>query len=433
MSSWPAVGEEELTWASSQTAALGPGLSEYFGRPERYSASVPAMIAEESLDLTPDALAASEEAARELTRFDAELGHRVAAFAPVLLRSEAAASSQIEQLTASARAIFTAELGSTSARNATEIAANTASLQAAIDLADEITPEAIRRMHEVLMVGQPRHTPGEWRQEAVWIGRSSLSPVGADFVAPRWECVPELVDDLTAFAKRLEVGPLALTAIAHAQFETIHPFTDGNGRTGRALAQALLRYRAVTRNVAIPVSAGLLADIGGYHHALTAYRAGDPEPIVAQFTEASARAIINARQLVAEIDGIRAGWQEHVRARADSGIWRVLDVIARTPVVDADLVAHELGIRPQNAYPLLRSLTDQGVLRAKAEYRLGTLWRSDEILAAIDRFAKRAGRRQLEGSGAGSPAGPTPQHKPVTQVNAPTPRPPRRQPPTIGM
>jgi len=232
----------------------------------------------------------------------------------------------------------------------------------------------------------------------VWIGTSAQSPVGADYVAPRWERVSELIDDLTTFAKQLDVGPLALTAIAHAQFETIHPFTDGNGRTGRALAQALLRYRAVTRNVAVPVSAGLLADVVGYHRALTAYRAGDPEPIVACFTDASANAIVNARQLVTEIDGIRAGWQERVRARSDSGVWRVLDLIARTPVVDADLVARGLGIRPQNAYPLLRTLSDQGVLKAKAEYRLGTLWRSDEILTAIDRFAARAGRRGLAGA-----------------------------------
>jgi Fic family protein len=373
---------------------MGPGLSAYFGGSREYAATVPAMIAGAALDLPGVVLAAAEDAARELSRFDAELGHRVAAFGPVLLRSEAAASSQIEQLTASARAIFTAELGGRGAANASLIAANTASLQAAIEAADAISPEAIRQMHAVLMAEQPRHTPGEWRQEAVWIGTSSQSPIGADYVAPRWERVPELIDDLVAFSRRVDVAPLVLTAVAHAQFETIHPFTDGNGRTGRALAQAILRHRAVTRNVAVPVSAGLLADIDGYHQALTAYRAGGLEPIVAQFAEASARAVVNARKLVADIDQVRAGWRARVRARSDSGVWRVLEVVARTPVVDAPLVARELGIRPQNAYPLLRELTEQGVLSAKSEYRVGTFWRSDEILKAVDLFAERAGRRQ---------------------------------------
>lgn len=390
---WPGVSVESMVWTPSHIDGFGPGISSYLGGPREYEASIPAQIAECQVDLPDAAVTAAEEAGRELSRFDAELGHRVASFGPVLLRSEAAASSQIEQLTASARAILTAELTGHTAPNATLIAANAAALRAAIDLADDITATAIARMHEVLMAGQAQHTPGQWRTEAVWIGTSSRSPVGADFVAPRWERVPELIDDLVVFSRRTDIGALTLTAISHAQFETIHPFTDGNGRTGRALAQALLRYRGVTRAVAVPVSAGLLTDIDGYYAALTAYRAGDLEPIVARFAEASLRAIANARQLVADIDEIAAGWRDRVKARADSGVWQVLEIVARTPVVDASLVAAELGVRPQNVYPLLRVLTDRGVLDAKSEHRYGTLWRSDEILHAIDRFAERAGRR----------------------------------------
>ncbi|MCU1416250.1 MAG: Fic family protein [Schumannella sp.] len=393
MTSWPPVSAEKLMWTPAYAGEAGPGLSSYLGGPREYEASVPALIAEAAVDLPDAALTAAEEAGRELSRFDAELGHRVAAFGPVLLRSEAAASSQIEQLTASARAILTAELTGRAARNATMIAANAAALRAAIDLADDITAEAVAQMHAVLMAGQVQHTPGQWRTEPVWIGTSSQSPVGADYVAPRWERVPELIEDLVAFSRRTDVGALTITAIAHAQFETIHPFTDGNGRTGRALAQAILRHRAVTRAVAVPVSAGLLADVEGYHAALTAYRAGNPEPIVACFAEASLRAVANARELVADIDSTASDWRERVRARSDSGVWRILEVVARTPVVDAALIASELGIRPQNAYPLLRDLAEQGVLSAKAEHRVGTLWRSDEILHAIDRFAERAGRR----------------------------------------
>jgi Fic family protein len=432
MGSWPTVGSEAVLWEASHGEEMGPGLSAYFGGTREYAATVPAMIAGAVVDLPGEVLAAAEDATRELSRFDAELGHRVAAFGPVLLRSEAAASSQIEQLTASARAIFTAELGGRGARNATLIAANTASLQSAIETADAISPEAIRQMHAILMVEQPRHTPGEWRTEAVWIGTSSQSPIGADYVAPRWERVPEAIDDLVAFTSRVEVPPLVLTAVAHAQFETIHPFTDGNGRTGRALAQAILRHRAVTRNVAVPVSAGLLADIEGYHDALTAYRSGDLEPIVARFTEASVRAVVNARQLVADIDQVRTGWQQRVRARSDSGVWRVLEIVARTPVVDAPLVARELGIRPQNAYPLLRDLTEQGVLNAKAEYQVGTFWRSDEILRAVDGFAARAGRRQPAQSRPerSERAGPQPKLPPFRSPKA---QQPRRKPPARGL
>jgi Fic family protein len=211
MTSWPAVTVETMLWEPEDVQQMGPGLSAYLGGSRNYVATVPATIAGAAVALPGVVLAAAEDAARELSRFDAELGHRVAAFGPVLLRSEASASSQIEQLTASARAIFTAELGGRGARNATLIAANTASLQSAIETADAITPAAIRQMHAILMVDQPRHTPGEWRAEAVWIGTSSQSPIGADYVAPRWERVPELVDDLVAFSSRVEVPSLVLT------------------------------------------------------------------------------------------------------------------------------------------------------------------------------------------------------------------------------
>lgn len=394
MSAWPAVTFEEMTWKPTYASGFGPGIEAFTGGPRVYQASVPPSITDQTISLPAEVAIAADEAGRELSRFDAELGHRVAAFGPVLLRSEAAASSQIEHLSASARAIFTAEISDKGPRNAAEIAANTAALAAAIALADDITPDAIRHMHAVLMADRPQHTPGAYRTEPVWIGTSADSPVGAAFVPPRWERIADLVDDLVRFAHRLDIAALTVTALAHAQFETIHPFSDGNGRTGRALVQAMLRYRGVTRSIAVPVSAGLLTDVDGYHAALTAYRDGDCAPIVSRFTTASLRAIVNARQLVVEIDDIVDGWKDTLRVRADSGVWSILDLIARKPVVDAKAVAADLNVDAKNVYPLLARLEDQGILAAKTEHRRSTLWRSDPILHAIDRFAARAGRRE---------------------------------------
>lgn len=140
-------------------------------------------------------------------------------------------------------------------------------------------------------------------------------------------------------------------AIAHAQFETIHPFTDGNGRTGRALAQSMLRYRGITRYIAVPVSAGLLADVTGYHNALTAYREGDIAPILQAFTSAAFRAVTNSRELVSEITAIRASWNDTLKARRDSNPWRLLDVLTHRPILDARTAAKELGVQTPNVYP----------------------------------------------------------------------------------
>lgn len=388
---WPALDSEPQLWVPS--AVIGDSMRSR-ARRASYASSVPPLIAGLTPDPGEEASGAADQAARELSRFDAELGVRVNSFAPVLLRSEAASSSQIENLTASARAIFSAELGAKSGRNAEQVAANTRSLQAAIGLSEDISAEAIAQMHHVLMAEQPRHTPGEWREEAVWIGTRSDSPVGAEFVAPHHDRVPQLIDDLVLFANREEVPPLVSIAIAHAQFETIHPFTDGNGRTGRALAQSMLRHREITRSVAVPVSAGLLADVEGYHAALTAYRAGDVDPIILAFADASLRAVGNARRLVAEIDAVRADWDSRLTARRDSNAWKLLDVLVRRPVLDSATAASELGVKQPNVYPPLRALVDAGILKSKAEHQLGPFWGTDEVLAAIDRFAKRAGRRE---------------------------------------
>ncbi|MCB2413943.1 Fic family protein [Demequina sp. TTPB684] len=388
---WPALAWEEHTWRP----ATRWGVRANEPRAEmRYEAAVPPFIADRTPELSAATAGEARMAEQELSRLDAELGSRMSAFAPVLLRSEAASSSQIENLTASARAIFSAELGVKTGRNAEQITANTRSLQAAIALADEPSARSILEMHRVLMEGQIQHSPGTWRKEAVWIGTSAQSPVGAEFVAPHHSRVPALVDDLVAFCARDGMSPLVAMAIGHAQFEAIHPFTDGNGRTGRALAQAMLRRTAVTRNVALPVSAGLLADVEGYHGALTAYRDGDVEPIVLAFAHAISRAIRNTRTLVAELDEVRAAWESALQVRRNSHAWRLLDVLIRRPVLSAALAAQELGVKQPNVYPPLRALTEAGIVKSKNEHRLGPFWRADDVLAAVDRFAERAGRRE---------------------------------------
>lgn len=388
---WPALAWEQQLWVPStvwgadiERSAVGA----------QYTSAVPPEIAAISPRPSTESNTSAELAARELSRLDAELGNRITTFGPVLLRSEAASSSQIENITASARAIFSAELGVKSGRNAEQITANTRAMTTAIELSNGSSVDTILEMHAALMAHQPRHTPGRWREEAVWIGANSDTPARADFVPPHHSRIPALLEDLAKFAQRRDVAPLVLVAITHAQFETIHPFTDGNGRTGRALAQSLLRFRGVTRNVALPVSAGLLANVEGYHRALTAYRTGDINPIIVAFSDAALRAITNTRQLIAEMDEIRTSWESRLTVRRSSNAWKLLDILLRHPVLDSSTAANELGVQQPNIYPPLKSLVEAGILKSKAEHQLGPFWRSDEILGAIDRFAERAGRRE---------------------------------------
>jgi Fic family protein len=267
-------------------------------------------------------------------------------------------------------------------------------MTAAIALADQIDGPAILAMHDALLSASDPTIAGRWRDQQVWIGGGDLSPHDAQFVPPHHDRVPDAIDDLIRFIGRVDIPLLAHVALAHAQFETIHPFPDGNGRVGRALAHAQLRHLGLTRHVTVPVSAGLLVDVDRYVSALDSYRAGDIVPIVERFVEASFSALANGRQLVEDLRSVREDWAARVAARRDSAAWRVLDVVVRHPVVDAALLSRELGIQKPNVYRSLLPLLEAGVLVESTDKRRDRHWRAPDVLAALDAFAARAGRRR---------------------------------------
>ena len=285
---WPAVRFERRPWDHDPDVPAPRRVRAVYRGD--YRAAVPANIA--GLAVVPigaETSALATEAATEIARFDAELGASAMAFAPLLLRSESASSSQIEHLTSSARAIALAVLGRAGGNNADLIVSNVRAMHAAMDLAERLDGDAILAMHRVLMKARWPDIAGRWREQQVWIGGGRFGPRDADFIPPHQDRVLAGISDLSAFMARTDIPVLTHAAIAHAQFETIHPFPDGNGRVGRALVHALLKAGGLARTVTVPVSAGLLGDTDTYFAALTAYRAGDPEPIVKVMAEATSQ------------------------------------------------------------------------------------------------------------------------------------------------
>ncbi len=152
-------------------------------------------------------------------------------------------------------------------------------------------------------------------------------PHAAQFVPPHHNQALALMDDLTTFANRLDLAALVQIAVAHAQFETIHPFPDGNGRVGRALIPVMLRGGRLTRNVAAPVSTGLPHGTGHYCEALGACRGEGIAPIVQSFAGASFAAVYNGRMLAGDLDAVNSEWRERVKARRDSSAHRLLGIL----------------------------------------------------------------------------------------------------------
>ncbi|MCL2781586.1 MAG: Fic family protein [Actinomycetia bacterium] len=392
--SWPAVTCEPRDWTPNldQSAVSRTMRARHHGR---YLAAVTPAIANRDVHLPSATLALADEASTLLARFDAEIGADLAPFTAILLRSESASSSMIEHLSSGARQIALADLGGRHKRNATEIVGNVRAMTAAIALADDITAESILATHRALLARTAPAIAGKWRDQQVWIGGDSYGPHGASYIAPHADRVRAAVDDLIAFARRDDLPVLAQAAIAHAQFEAIHPFPDGNGRVGRALVHSMLKGKELTRRVTVPISAGLLNDPAAYFAALTAYRAGDVAAIVRRFAEASFAAVTNGRQLAAQINDIRADWAGRITARRDAVAWRLADLLLRQPVVDGALVARELAVAPTSARSALGHLASIGVLREFTGFNRNRMWESAQVLEALDAFAARAGRRSI--------------------------------------
>lgn len=393
---WPRPGRETLPWTSRMAEFLTPRQRALL--PSTYEAAVVPEIADAALTLPTRLAAAEADAVAAVSRFDSDAASALLPFTPLLLRSESSASSRIERLTVSARRLMEAELFETGRGNAALVVANTRAMTAASSIRPPLSLDSLLSMHRALLESSAPDDAGALRREPVWIGGSELSPAGALFVPPRHERVPEALEDLFAFTRRTDLPPLTRTAIAHAHFETIHPFVDGNGRTGRALIHVLLSWAGLTPHAPLPLSAVLLADVDSYFRSLDAYRRGEPLVIVELFIEAAARAAALGRSAGRRIGRTVEAMLERSPGRAGTPDRAIIELLARRPVLDAGSAATAVGVSEAAARRSLERLEAAGLLRG---YLIGPhrrAWRSPEILDLMDDVASALGRRARPGT-----------------------------------
>ena len=393
---WPRPGRETLPWTSRMAEFLTPRQRALL--PSTYEAAVVPEIADAALTLPTRLAAAEADAVAAVSRFDSDAASALLPFTPLLLRSESSASSRIERFTVSARRLMEAELFEVGRGNAALVVANTRAMTAAASIRPPLSLDSLLSMHRALLESSAPDDAGALRREPVWIGGSELSPAGALFVPPRHERVPEALEDLFAFTRRTDLPPLTRTAIAHAHFETIHPFVDGNGRTGRALIHVLLSWAGLTPHAPLPLSAVLLADVDSYFRSLDAYRRGEPLVIVELFIGAAARAAALGRSAGRRIGRTVEAMLERSPGRAGTPDRAIIELLARRPVLDAGSAATAVGVSEAAARRSLERLEAAGLLRG---YLIGPrrrAWRSPEILDLMDDVASALGRRARPGT-----------------------------------
>jgi Fic family protein len=381
-----------------ETLVWEPGAAAYGGRrrrlPQPYEAWVPEKIAKLALALDGETAAAVERAARSVTALNAsatQLG-RLEGLGRQLLRGEALASSRIEGLELSHRRLALATAGIGRDDRAAEIVGNVSAMQRAIDLAAEerFTVEMIEEIHRILF----EHTvyapsSGRVRGTQNWIGRPGSTPVNADFVPPQVKRVRPLLQDLCAFIAREDLPVLAQAAIAHAQFEIIHPFGDGNGRVGRCLIHVVLRRRGLVARYVPPISLILAANVKQYVDGLILYREGHINEWTRFFATIADTAAEQSERLADEIGGLQAEWLSRFDRppRAGSAARKLIQALPSQPVLDTARAQQMAGgVSDVAAGRALAALEQHHILSRVTKRVRGRVWEAAELFELITTF-----------------------------------------------
>jgi Fic family protein len=383
----------------------GSGLPRRDRAPCDYQAYVPDLLVGRKIVLHGDVAADVADAEAAIARLNAEARALVdtEALARILLRAEAVASSRIEGLEVGARRLLHAELArglkdASSDVTATEVLGNIDAMVYGVETVgagEPITVDVLLEVHRRLLAGSRlEEHGGRFREQQNWIGGSSYNPCSAAFVPAPHELVGDLMADLCAFCSIDDLPAVAQAAIAHAQFETIHPFVDGNGRTGRALIHLILRRRGLALRILPPVSLVLATWAQSYVNGLTRYRVvGSPSSAkvveglnewVGRFAGACTRSVADATSYENSAAALEQQWRERLGAiRANSGTDLLLRSLPGAPVITVDSAAALIGRTFKPAADAIQRLVDADILRQVTVGRRNRAFEAPEVIAAF--------------------------------------------------
>ncbi|MGW5456546.1 Fic family protein [Nocardia sp. NPDC003979] len=393
---WPPHRLEERAWSPRQRQG-----SRDDRLLDRITVSVPPRIAD--LDYVPPSqvVTAGEAAVIAVARLEAGFGQYMAPLADFLLRSESVASSKIEHIDAGWRAFGKAVGGAKASDEAKSQLAAVQALATMVDAASSgpVTTSDLLAAHRLLMAPDyyAAREAGRFRDAQNWIGGSDFTPLHALFVPPPPELVGELMDDLLTFTARTDLPIMAQAAIAHAQFESIHPFVDGNGRIGRALISAIFRRRGLTSRVTVPLASVMLANTARYFDQLMAYRAGRVDEFVEYVALAAVHASDAAIESARTLADLPAQWRASARPRAGSSDEALIAGLLDHPILNIDTAQRIAGTTDSATYRALDRLVEAGVLEVLSAAKRGRVWAATDILAELDALSATIGKRTAAG------------------------------------
>jgi Fic family protein len=366
----------------------------------KYDAFIPAKLTDLSLMIEATVAGVVSEAEAAIGDLNAGARPALAPLARLLLRTESTASSRIEGVQTGVRELARAEAKVEAGRKVSatvlEVLANVDAMQLAMDEASAVKRFGVREVlaiHRRLMERDinAKRIAGQIRTSQNWIGGNDYNPCGADFIPPPPEEVKGLLDDLGAAINDDRLPPIVQAAIVHAQFETIHPFADGNGRTGRALIHVVLKRRRVAPAYVPPISVVLAANRDRYIQGLTGFRGDQVNDWIEQFAAAARSGARLAVAYLREVQQVTTSWRAKLSARpdaprADATAWAVIEVLPGYPVISAPVAAAVTGRSRPQTYEALGQLEAAGVLKPLSASRRNRGWEAVGLLDLLERL-----------------------------------------------
>lgn len=352
----------------------------------KYRAFIPSRLAELRVSLDAETAGAVSHAEQAIASLNAHAYPALAPLTRLLLRTESIASSKVEGLQLGVRDLARAEARATTGEKVTttarEILANIDAMELAVNHASaavKCTIADIVAVHARLMSASatPR-IAGALRHEQNWIGGNDYNPCGAAFVPPPPEHVKPLLVDLCHAINDDTLPPVVQAALVHAQFETIHPFLDGNGRTGRALIHVVLKRRGLASAYVPPISVALSLRRDSYIAGLTNYRGDSVESWIRQFADAASTSAELARAYLGAVARQVTAWREalarHSAPRADSAAWEIIVALPAHPMITGPAAIAATGRARAAVYQALDQLQEAGILRSVSTSKRNRVW-----------------------------------------------------------
>ena len=395
---------EERTWQGSPTGQTRRDRSTC-----SYRAYVPDPLVGRALMLPADLVADLEDAASAVNALqDSQTGlASVESVARMLMRAEAVGSSYIEGLQVSARRLAKEEFAEragleTSDDTARAVLGNIHAMSSALDLADldrAITVEDLCALHADLLAGtRAERWGGVIREEQNWVG--GANPCRAAYVPPPHEHVRELLGDLCVYLSGDDHSAIMQAALVHAQFETIHPFVDGNGRVGRALIHLVLRRRGLAPSFVPPVSLILATNAGAYISGLVSFRydapAEDPSANEAvlqwvdRFVNELLRSCEDAAGFANRLEELEGQWRIAAgNPRRGSAADRLLSALPGLPILTVETAAAAVGRHRSNVNDAVNALWAAGVLHKGTVGKRNRVFEVTDLLDAITQLERQ--------------------------------------------